>query len=110
MCLSCHLPMRDVLQNQSLVGRSALGSLARSLRMRIVGLVFYAAVVTWCWYRLPTSLSFVVPGAVVGSVLHIWKGWPWLGLVAFFVVVAVVPAVFWPSMLTGAFSNLTDGR
>lgn len=78
--------------------------------MRLVGLVLYAAVVAWCAYQLPTSLAFVVPGAVLGGgVLHVWKGRPWLGLLVFTIIVVVVPALLWPSMATGTFADLTDG-
>jgi hypothetical protein len=85
-------------------------ALARALRIRLVGLVLYAATVLWCAYQLPTSLPFVVPGAVLGGgVLHVWKGRPWIGLTVFTVIVVVVPMLLWPSMATGTFADLTDG-
>ena len=77
--------------------------------MNVLPLVLYAAAVAWCASQLPTSLAFVVPGAVLGGMLHVWKGRPWLGLLVFTVVVVVVPALFWPSLLTGTFAGLTDG-
>jgi hypothetical protein len=100
--------MRDVVRNQP---RPRARALARALRVRVTGLVLYAAAIVWCAHQLPTSLPFVVPGAVLGGgVLHVWKGRPWLGLLVFTLVVAVVPALFVPSMTTGWFSDLTDGR
>ena len=81
------------------------------MRIRLTGVVLYAAAVAWCWYQLPTSLPFVVPAALLGGgVLHAWKGRPWLGLVVFTLVVVVVPLLLWPSMGTGWFADLTDGR
>ncbi|RYP86235.1 hypothetical protein EKO23_09770 [Nocardioides guangzhouensis] len=110
-CLSCHLPMRDVVRHQRTARTSRGQALARGLRVRVTGIVLYAAVVAWCAHQLPTSLPFVVPGAVLGGgVLHVWKGRPWLGLLVFAIVVVVVPALFWPSMTTGLYGDLTGGR
>jgi hypothetical protein len=84
--------------------------MARAIQVRITGALLYCAVVAWCTYQLPTSLPFVVPGAVLGGgILHVWKGRPWLGLMVFTVVVVAVPALLWPSMTTGTFADLTDG-
>jgi hypothetical protein len=106
MCLSCHLPTKDVAANQPMShGRSFV----RSIGSRTLGLFMYGGIVAWCWYRIPDSLSFVVPGAVVGAALHVIKGRAWLGLLLFFVVVAAVPALFWPAMLTGFVSDVTGG-
>src|SRR4051812_42307938 len=78
-CLSCHLPMRDVVRHQR-SPRDA-HSIVRAASVRITGLVFYGAVVAWCAYALHGSLAFVIPGAVLGGgVLHVWKGRPLLGL------------------------------
>ncbi|CUR58526.1 membrane hypothetical protein [metagenome] len=108
-CRVCHLPMSDV--ERSSTSRPARGrTLARAIRVRLTGAILYCAAVAWCAYQVPTSLAFVVPGAVLGGgILHVWKGRPWLGLIVFTLVVAVVPALFWPSMTTGTLSDLTDG-
>lgn len=83
--------------------------MARAVRVRLAGAVLYCAVVAWCSYQLPTSLPFVVPGAVLGGgVVHVWKGRPWLGLIVFALIVVAVPALLWPSMATGLFSDLTE--
>ena len=75
---------------------------------RFTGLLLYSAAVLWCSIQLPTSMVFVVPGAVAGAWLHVGKGRVWLGLLAFVVIVAVLPLLFWPSMLTGLFSEVTS--
>jgi hypothetical protein len=72
--------------------------------------VLYAAAVAWCAHQLPASLPFVVPGAVLAGLLQVWKGRPWLGLLVFGTVVVVVPLLFWPSLGTGAFADLTGGH
>jgi hypothetical protein len=83
----------------------------RAVRVRVFGAVLYTAAVAWCIYQLPSSLPFVVPGAVLGGgVLHVWKGRPWLGLILFTIIVVVVPILLWPSMTTGVFSDLTRGQ
>lgn len=78
--------------------------------MRFAGLVVYSATVAWAWWQLPATLPFVVPAAVLGGgVLHVVKGRPRLGLLAFTVIVVVVPLLLWPALGTGTFSDLTDG-
>ena len=110
-CLVCHLPMSDVQRHQPRVPRSRAQAVARAIRIRITGVVLYGALVAWCATQLRTSLPFVIPGAVLGGgVLHVWKGRPWLGLIVFAAIVVAVPALFWPSMVTGTFADLTDGR
>jgi hypothetical protein len=111
MCLSCHLPIKDVAANQA-GGRTtwARSRSGRLVRRRILGLLVYPAAVTWCWFQLPTSMVFVVPGAVAGVWLHVVKGRAWLGLAAFVIVVAVLPMILWPSLLTGFFSDLTSPK
>ena len=107
-CKVCHLPLRDIHRHGATNSRRR--GVAHAIRLRLTGAVLYAAVVAWCAYQVPTSLAFVVPGAVLGGgVLHVWKGRPWLGLLVFTIVVAVVPALFWPSMTTGTLSDLTKG-
>lgn len=109
-CRSCHLPIVDVLRHAEKSSGSRGKAVARAVRVRLTGAVLYCAVVAWCSYQLPTSLAFVVPGAVLGGgVLHVWKGRPWLGLIVFAIIVVAVPALLWPSMATGVFSELTDG-
>ncbi|KQY56696.1 hypothetical protein [Nocardioides sp. Root140] len=95
--------------NQRLVRQSSkVRTVRRWLWTRLVGAAFYVGAVAWCALKMPASLTFVVPGAVIGGFLHIVKGRPWLGLLAFLIVVAVVPMLFWPSMLTGSLGRLTD--
>ena len=110
MCLSCHLPISDVVRNQEDAQRNArAGSRSwRRLRSGLFGLVVYAAVVAWCAAQLPTSLLFVGPAAVAGVWLHTVKGQRVLGLLAFTVVVVLVPLLLWPSMWTGLFADLTS--
>lgn len=85
--------------------------MVRAIQVRLIGAVLYSAAVAWCAYQLPTSLPFVVPGAVLGGgILHVWKGRPWLGLIVFTVIVVAVPMLLWPSMATGTFADLTVGR
>ena len=109
MCLSCHLPIKDVRANQKLSRRSSKTRHVGSwLWTRIIGLAFYAGAVTWCALKMPTSLTFVVPGAVVGCFVHVVKGKPWLGLLAFLLIVALTPLLFWPSMLTDTLARLTN--
>lgn len=79
------------------------------MRVRLLGVVLYGAVVAWAYLQLPTTLPFVVPGAVLGGgLLHVGKGRPWLGLVVFAVVVVAVPLLLWPALGTGFVSDLTD--
>lgn len=107
-CLACHLPMRDVLRHQP-PARSAPSAWIRRVSARIAAVVLYAAVVAWCVFALPGTLRFVVPGAVLGAYLHAVKGRPWLGLLAFSLVVVIVPALLWPSMLTDSYADVTGG-
>ena len=58
------------------------------------------------------ELSSIAAGRLVlialgGGILHVWKGRPWIGLTVFAIIVVVVPALVWPSMATGLFSDLT---
>ena len=109
-CLYCHLPMEDVRRHAGSASASHAGAFIRALRVRVAGLLLYGAVVAWCAYQLPDTVPFVVPGAVLGGgIVHVWKGRPWLGLSVFAIIVVVVPALLWPSVLTGAFSDLTEG-
>ncbi|HET6628083.1 MAG TPA: hypothetical protein VFG63_16970 [Nocardioidaceae bacterium] len=110
MCLSCHLPIKDVAANQHRRPSRSASRRGRRLRRLVSGVLIYVALVWWCWLQLPTALLFVVPAAAAGVWLHAVKGRPWLGLIAFVAIVAVVPLVFWPSMLTGLFSDLAAGN
>ena len=108
MCLSCHLPMKHVLAHQP--RPATWGARMRRLRSATFAVVVYGAVVAWCTFRLPDTLPFVVPGAAAGLFLHAVKGRRWLGFLTAAVIVVAVPALLWPSMLTGAFSDLANGR
>ena len=69
MCLSCHLPIKDVRANQPRFS----GALAASA---LAG---------------PWTLAFVVPGAVVGLYFHLFKGRPWRAVLsATFIAGAIV--------------------
>ncbi len=76
--------------------------------VRVVGLALYGCVVAWCLWQLPTSLPFVAPAAAAGGFLHGVKGRPWLGVIAFVVLVVVLPLVLMPAMGAGAFSDFAD--
>lgn len=110
-CVACQLPMRDLVDQRTRAETPRIKTLARSLGIRLWGILLYGAAVAWCAYQLPTSLAFVVPGAVLGGgILHVWKGRPWLGLIVFTVIVVAVPALIAPSMVAGTFADLTEGR
>lgn len=103
-CAPCHLPLRDVLRNQPSPRRSG------AWRTRVTGLVMYAGVVAWCLYQLPDTLPFVIPGVVLGGgYFHVLRGRPWWGFFVFATIVILVPLLVWPSMLTGAYSDLRNG-
>ncbi len=95
-CTSCHLPIADVRGGQ----RSERTRRGASWQTRLWGLAIYAGIVAWCLLQLPSAAAFVVPGAVVGVVLHAVRGRPLTGAAAFIVIVAVAPALLWPSMAT----------
>ena len=101
-CLPCHLPMRDVVRHQRSMPRRS-----SQVQGRLIALCLYAGLLAWCAYRLPSTLTFVVPGTALAALLHVWKGRPWLGLMVFAVVVFAVPALLWPSMLTDSLSDIT---
>lgn len=103
-CRSCHLPIRDVVANQR-TGRSR-GN--RRVLTRLWGVPIYGGILAWCLLQLPTAAVFVVPAVVVGVVLHVLRGRPVLGALAFLVIVVVAPALFWPSIATDAFDGLTS--
>jgi hypothetical protein len=105
-CRGCHLPIADVRQHH--LKRTRSGSWTRGAAVRLVGLVLYGAVVAWCAWQLPAALPFVAPAAAAGVVLHGVKGRPWLGGLAFVVLVVVLPLVLAPALGTGAFSDLAD--
>lgn len=103
-CRSCHLPIRDVVANQR-TGRSRDN---RRVLTRLWGIPLYGGILAWCLLQLPTAAVFVVPAVVVGVVLHVLRGRPVLGALAFLVIVVVAPALFWPSIATDAFDGLTS--
>jgi len=73
----------------------------RAAGVRVVGLSLYTAVVAWCWWQLPATMPFVVPAAAVGALLHGVKGRPWAGVLAFAVLVVVLPLLLAPALGTG---------
>ena len=107
MCLSCHLPIKDVRANQAMHAKST-GLRRLRLGTRLMGLVAYPAAALWCWFEAPTALAFVAPAALVGGWLHVVRARPWLGLAVFVLAVTVAPLLLWPSMLTGLFADLTS--
>ena len=82
------------------------GSARGDRQVRLAGVVLYATVVALSWWLLPAGLPFVVPSAAFGMVMHAGGRRPWLGLAGFFVLLVVVPALFFPSLLGEAFSGL----
>lgn len=105
-CRSCSLPMQDVARNQR---RSGGVALLRGAGVRLTGLVLYVAAVAWVWFQLPDALVFVVPAAVGGGLLHVWRGRPWLGLVIFTFMVVALPLLLWPALGTGFWTNVRLG-
>jgi hypothetical protein len=104
-CRSCHLPIEDVRRHHGEDRRTRARSWGRAIRVRLVGLLLYAAVAAWCAWQLPTSLPFAVPAAAAGLVLHGVKGRPWLGALAFVVLVVALPKLLFPALGVGTFSD-----
>ncbi|GAA5143903.1 hypothetical protein GCM10023340_10400 [Nocardioides marinquilinus] len=100
-CRSCHLPIQDVRRHH--LGGRRRGA---DLRIRLVGLVAYPALVAWCLWQLPTAATFVVPAAFVGWVLHVVRGRPVVGALVFMVVVALAPLLFWTAMATDLMDDV----
>jgi hypothetical protein len=71
---------------------------------RLAGVAIYAAIAAAAWLLLPASLPFVVPSAAFGMAMHAGMLRPWLAFAGFWVLLVVVPVLFFPSMLTEAFS------
>jgi hypothetical protein len=84
--------------------RSAMGD----REVRLAGVALYAAIAAVAWWLLPATLPFVLPSAGFGMVMHAGRRRPWLGLAGFWVLLVLVPALFFPSLLSEAFSGLTD--
>ncbi len=105
MCRGCHLPIGDVAANQP--RETGAADRLRWLGRRVIGLAIYAAAVTWCWMQLREAMVFVGPGAAVAAWLHVVKGRPWLGLVAFVIVVGLAPFLFWPALGTDIISDVS---
>lgn len=103
-CRSCHLPIRDVVDNQ----RGARSRSNHRVLTRLWGIPIYGGILAWCLLQLPTAAVFVVPAVVVGLVLHVLRGRPYLAALAFLVIVVVAPALFWPSIATEALDELTS--
>ena len=70
-----------------------------------MGVVLYATIVGVAWWLLPGMLPFVVPSAGFGMALHAGMLRPWLGLAGFWLLLVVVPLLFFPSLLVDAFSG-----
>lgn len=104
-CRSCHLPMKDVLANQ--LDRRRSSDMARTVSRRLLGAVFYVGLGAWFAYRLPGTVTFLVPGVVLALWLHVVKGRTILAALAFVVIVAVLPRLFWPAMWTELGNELT---
>jgi hypothetical protein len=84
------------------------GTMTRDRQVRLVGVALYAAIVGAAWWWQPEALPFVVPSAAFGMVMHAGMRRPWLGQAGFWVLLVVVPAVLFPSLLTEAFA-LNEG-
>ena len=72
---------------------------------RLVGVVLYATVAGAAWWLRPGTLPFVVPAAGFGMALHAGMRRPWLGLAGFWLLLVVVPLLFFPSLLVDAFAG-----
>jgi hypothetical protein len=84
------------------------GSARGDREVRLAGVALYVAIVAVAWWMLPAALPFVVPSAAFGIVMHAGRRRPWLGLAGFWLLLVVVPAVLFPSLLSQAFSGLID--
>jgi hypothetical protein len=84
------------------------GSVMGDRNVRLAGVALYVAIVAVAWWLLPAALPFVVPSAAFGMVMHAGRRRPWLGLAGFWLLLVVVPALFFPSMLGEAFSGVID--
>jgi hypothetical protein len=62
----------------------------------------------WFAYRLPGTVTFLVPGVAIALWLHVVKGRTVLAALAFVLIVAVLPQLFWPSMWTDLGNDLSD--
>ena len=113
MCFGCHLPLKDVLAGQSLRRGTGRSRAAKRVTRRLVGTLAYVGIAAWFAFRLPGTVTFVVPAAVAALWLHAVRGRTVLAGVFFLVWMVAVPAVFWPSMLTDMgndVSGLLPGR
>lgn len=72
---------------------------------RLVGVVIYAAAVGAAGWLLPGTLPFVVPSAGFGMALHAGILRPRLGLAGFWLLLVVVPLLFFPSLLVDALAG-----
>ena len=100
--------MADLLRHDESTRTRRSRSWARALGVRLSGVLLYVAVIAWCWWQLPASLPFVAPAAAAGMVLHGLKGRPWLGILAFSVLVVALPMLLSPALRSGAFSDLAN--
>jgi hypothetical protein len=107
MCFGCHLPLKDVLAGQSLRRRRGRSRAARRVTRRVLGGLAYVGIAAWFAYRIPGSVTFVVPAAVAALWLHAVRGRTILAALFFLVWMVAVPAVLWPSMLTAMGNDLS---
>ncbi|WP_210502443.1 hypothetical protein [Nocardioides xinjiangensis] len=107
-CRGCHLPIADVRRHAGDDSKRRTRSWTSAIGVRLVGVALYAGAVAWCARQLPAALPFVVPAAAAGLVAHGVKGRPWLGLLAFVVLVVALPFMLAPALGAGAFSDLAD--
>jgi hypothetical protein len=83
------------------------GFATEDLNTRLAGLALYASIVVVAWLLLPKTLPFVLPASAFGMVMHAGPRRPWLGFAGFWVLLLVVPGLFFTSLLTEAFAGLT---
>lgn len=81
------------------------GATTEDRGVRLAGVALYAVIVAVAWWLLPSAMPFVGPAAAFGVAMHAGGGRPWLGFAGFWVLLVVIPALFFPSMLTDAFGG-----
>ncbi len=69
-CPTCHLSATDIQRYDGRAGRRWAEPWGRGIWSRCIGLVVYAGLVAWSWYFMPTTLLFVLPGAIVGAYMQ----------------------------------------
>ena len=93
MCFSCHLPIRDVRENQPRYRRAPQTRAAgRWAALRTLGVLVYVGLAVACAMLAPDALFVVLPAALVGIVLHVGKGRVWVGLASAVLVAGSIGA------------------